>query len=404
MIDITKKSWLKYLFFGSLYFSFGLNCVFLNLIFPLYFLDQEISPAVITVVISVMAIPMYTKFIWGWIVDHFIRIGRKPFIVSGGLLTVLSLFILSFLSPGSALIPFATVALLGWIGIGFLTISLDALVISTTLEKERGKINGVMFATQNIGLAGGAVLLPFIATTLGFAMVFVIVGCIILPTVLFPLIIQEKRIVKESQKVGTLLLQEFKKPTILVIAFFALFMMMSSGMILLIAPIWMESGLHLDITQIGVITMLFTIGIAIGSLFGGILADKIGRKSTLYLLIFSSVVFTLLLIFTNSGEYFTVVYCIVGFLQGGYTTPLCAMFMDVTNPRIGATQYSVFISLFNLGIILAMTVSGPLYVMLGIARVFLYAAWIFGPSLVILYFIRPQRDELNRHIHEEKSI
>jgi AAHS family benzoate transporter-like MFS transporter len=166
----------------------------------------------------------------------------------------------------------------------------------------------------------------------------------------------------------------------------------------------MESGLHLDITQIGVITMLFTIGIAIGSLFGGILADKIGRKSTLYLLIFSSVVFTLLLIFTNSGEYFTVVYCIVGFLQGGYTAPLCAMFMDVTNPRIGATQYSVFISLFNLGIILAMTVSGPLYVMLGIARVFLYAAWIFGPSLVILYFIRPQRDEVNRRIGQEKSI
>ena len=134
--------------------------------------------------------------------------------------------------------------------------------------------------------------------------------------------------------------------------------------------------------------MLFTISIATGSIFGGILADRFGRKTTLYLLIFSSILFTALLIFSNSWEYFTLIYCIVGFLQGGYTAPICAMFMDVTNPRIGAAQYSIFISLFNFGIMIGMTISGSLYVMLGISRVFLYSAWVFGPVLLILYFIR----------------
>jgi len=395
MIDITKRGYTKYFLFGSLYFTYGINGVFLNLILPLYFLDQGMSPALITIVISIMWIPLYIKFVWGGIADYFIRYGRKPFIVSSGLLTVFCLFILSFLNPSNALVPFVIIELISWIGVGVLTISLDALVISTTIETERGKINGIMYAAQNVGLAGGALLLPFIAKTLGYNMVFLTTGLIILPIVLFPLIIKEKKIVKKPQKVGTLLIQEFKKRTTLVIAIFAVLLMMSSGMILLIAPIWMNIGLKLDIAQIGFVTMLFTIAIAIGAIIGGILADKIGRKTTLYILIFSSVFFSVLLIFTNSWEYFTLIYCIIGFLQGGYITPVSAMIMDVTNPRIGATQYAVFMSLFNFGIWIAQTISGPLYVMLGISRVFLYSAWIFGPALLILYFIRLKKNDIH---------
>jgi len=391
-IDLNESKFFKYFLFSSLYFAFGLNAVFLSLILPLYLLDVKISPELITIVISIMTLPMYIKFVWGGIIDYFIRFGRKPFIVYGGLLTFFCLIILSFIDPGAALIPFIIIELFSWVGIGFFTISLDALVISTTIENERGKINGVMFAAQNGGLAGGALLLPFIAKTLGYNMVFLITGFIILPIILIPLLLKEKKIEKKPQKVSRVLIQEFKKKPIIVMSIFAVFVMMSSGIILLIAPIWMNLGLHLDITQIGLVTMLFTISIATGSIFGGILADKFGRKTTLYLLILSSILFTALLIFSNSWEYFTFIYCIVGFLQGGYTAPICAMFMDVTNPRIGAAQYSIFISLFNFGIMIGMTISGSLYVMLGISRVFLYSAWVFGPVLLILYFIRLKKD------------
>ena len=395
MIDITKRGYLRYFLFGSLYFTYGINSVFLGLILPLYFLGQGMSPALITVLISIMWIPLFIKFVWGGIVDYFIRFGRKPFIVAGGLLTVFCLFILSFLNPGNALIPFVIIDLMSWVGVGFLTISLDALVISTTAETERGKINGTMFAAQNVGLAGGDLLFPFIAKTLGYHTVFLTAGFIILPIVLFPLIIKEKKFVKKPQKVGTLLIQEFKKRTTFIIAIFAVLVTMSSGMILLIAPIWMNTDLKLDITQVGLITMLFTIAIAIGSIIGGIFADKLGRKTTLYILIFISILFTVLLIFTNSWEYFTLIYCIIGFLQGGYSSAVVAIFYDVTNPRIAATQYAIFTSLFNFGIMIAQTISGPLYVILGVSRVFLYSAWIFGPALLILYFIRLKKSDIH---------
>ena len=245
-----------------------------------------------------------------------------------------------------------------------------------------------MYAAQNVGIALGALLLPFIAKTLSYNMVFLSTGVIMLPIVLFPLIIYEKKIVKKTQNIGALLIQEFKKKITLIIAIFAVLVMMSCGMLLIIAPIWMDLGLKLDITQIGLVTMLFTIAIAIGSIVGGILADKLGRKITLYILIICSVFFTIFLIFCNSWEYFTLIYCIIGFLQGGYTIPVCAMFMDVTNPRIGATQYSIFISLFNFGIMISMTISGSLFEILGVSRFFLYSAWIFGPALLVLYLIK----------------
>ena len=62
--------------------------------------------------------------------------------------------------------------------------------------------------------------------------------------------------------------------------------------------------------------------------------------------------------------------------------------MDVTNPKIGATQFSILTGLGNLGTIGTGAISGTLLVIFGSFRLFLYAAWIIGPALLILNFIR----------------
>ena len=65
-----------------------------------------------------------------------------------------------------------------------------------------------------------------------------------------------------------------------------------------------------------------------------------------------------------------------------------ALYMDVTNPRVGATQYSILTGLTNIGYLGIAAISGTLIAMLGFERVFLYAAWAFGPPLLILYLIK----------------
>ena len=85
---------------------------------------------------------------------------------------------------------------------------------------------------------------------------------------------------------------------------------------------------------------------------------------------------------------------IIGFLQGGSVySSLLALYMDNTNPRIGASQYSIYTSNANFGEIGVATISGLVVMMLGYSRFFLYSAWIIGPALIILYLIKLKKKE-----------
>jgi predicted MFS family arabinose efflux permease len=83
----------------------------------------------------------------------------------------------------------------------------------------------------------------------------------------------------------------------------------------------------------------------------------------------------------------TLIYAIIGFLNGGLFTVLLASSMDTTNKKIGALQFSILISLMNAGELSGEFISGPLISTIGFTRTFLFSAWIFGPSILFLYYI-----------------
>jgi MFS family permease len=388
MIDLKKYSSAKYFLFGSLYFSEGLIRAINIVILPVYFLEKGISPELITLIIGLVTAPMIVKFFWGGIVDYFIRFGRKQFIILGGFLTIISLFLLPFVDPEYGLIFFAILLFITWTGIGFLDVSADAWAIDISREKERGKINGAMFAGQNIGVACGAIILPFISEKFSYEAVFSMTAILVLLIIIFPMVTKDTKIVKTSQKVGRILVNEFKKKTTLLVAFFGFLLAVPIGLLILIAPIYMNINLHLDVTQVGLITMVFTLSTAIGALVGGALTDKWSRKNSLYLFIGLSIIFTAMLIFSNNWQNFTFVFSVIGFLQGGFFASFMAMCMDITNPRVGATQFSIFTGLGNFGMLGLMMISGTMFVLLGPFRLFLYTSLLFGPSLIVLYYIR----------------
>jgi predicted MFS family arabinose efflux permease len=84
----------------------------------------------------------------------------------------------------------------------------------------------------------------------------------------------------------------------------------------------------------------------------------------------------------------SILYGIIGFLMGGHSTASSALAMDITNPNIGATQYGIFSGVANIGVNSGGMVTGTMVAALGFSRTFLYSTWVFGPALLVLYYIR----------------
>ena len=184
----------------------------------------------------------------------------------------------------------------------------------------------------------------------------------------------------------------FKKKTTRLVALFSPLVHINIGMLMFVIPLYMKIGIQLEIAQIGLITAVFPLMMIVGSIIGGILTDRRGRKIVISIFVGVSIVFSASLIFANTWQILAVLFGIIGLLHGCYNSAIMALFMDVTNPRIGATQFSILTSLANVGEIgIGNTFSGTMISALGFSRVFLYSGWVFGPALLILYFIRTKK-------------
>ncbi len=307
-------------------------------------------------------------------------------------MSISSMFLVSFVDPSSSLVPFTFLIFLSHVGIGFIDVSTDAWAVDVSTQKDRGKINGSMYAGQYGAWAIGAALFPFIGSQFGYRSVYLLNALLIFLILLFPFIVKETKKEKQKEKIISLVITEFKKKTVLMVALFSPLVFMNEGIMSFIIPIYMRDGLGLSDVQIGFIAMIFPLFLVVGSLFGGMVTDKIGRKPTLFLFIGFNIIFAVALVFAGTWWKLSIIYGSIGFLMGGHSTASCALFMDVTNPRIGATQYGIFTGIANVGLNGAGMITGTLAVLLGFSRTFLYAAWVFGPALLVLYFIQIKKN------------
>jgi len=389
MIDLEKSSIAKYFLFSSLYFSEGIKWSIAVVIFPIYFSDLGISPTILGLVVALTGLPTMIKFIFGGIIDYFIKYGRKKFTLYGGLIAAGSLILIAFINPAEMLILFIIVFSIGIIGITFLDVAADAWAIEITKEEERGKVNGGMFAGIFIGMSVGSLLFTQIASKLNYTAVFLVGGLLVFLIMIYPLCVKEVKKIKKIKKITSSLISEFKKKSVQVFCFFAPISAISGGLLLIAIPLYSKNVLMFSNEQVGMMAAIFPITNIFGALVGGAMADFLNRKTAAYLVfIFSSIV-SILFLFADSWQILAFVYGLAGFLFGAMYATIGAISMDVTNPRLAGTQFSIYMALFNVGEIgIGNGMAGLIIDSLGYERLFLYAALFYAASIFILYFVK----------------
>jgi len=389
MLELSKYPLLKYVLFGTLYFSEGLIFALTTVIIVLYFTEKDISITTTTLVGGIVSVPWMLKFIFGPTIDFFGKYGRKIFIIIGGIIGAISVLITSFIDPKTSIIPFTLLLFMGHSGVVFLDVSADAWAIQTTKTNERGKVNAAMYTGLFGGMGFGGILLAYIATYYGFEMVFITTGFLIFLSIILALFVKEKKIDIQRKLIKPLLIKEFKKRNTQIITLFGFVSGMNFGMLLFIIPEYMTNVLLLDKIQIGLLTAVNPISIIIGTAIGGAVADKWGRKKIIFISLVALLIFSTLLITADTWEKLAIIYAFIGFLTGASLySSISALQMDITNPKIGGSQYSILASIANFGELGIAMISGSLVVFLGYNRFFLYTALTVGVSLLILYFVK----------------
>jgi MFS family permease len=383
---LKKRRFLKYLLFADLYFPQGFSNVAVPLT-ALYFISLDIPVEYITIIIGIGLIPWIIKFVWSVPIDRYVHKGRKFFVFIGGLIGAICFFLLYFIDPQNLIGLFTIILFFSQIGQTLLDSAADAWGIDVSTDEDRGKINAAMNIGKVVGAGLGAIVLTYVAQTFGHRYMFVIAGIMILVNIILPSVIVEAEKIIRKQKLRVLLFREFKKKHVKLLLLFIPLAAIGGGIINYGIDIYAKIVLELSDFQIGLLAAgMFTIAIP-GSIFAGIISDKVGRKQAIYLCEITFAIIVFLFISTESFNIKIVLFFIGSFFGMGSNAAVFALYMDATNPKIGGTQFSLYNGIANLGFGGAGIFVGSLFVLLGYNNTFLIAGLIIFPPLILLYFI-----------------
>lgn len=389
---------------------------------------QGVGPAEIGAFVAAFYLPWAFKWAFGPVVDVFSseRLGRRR----GWILAMQILMVMTLLSTILLKLP----EQLGLLTIILLVhntfaatqdIAIDALAVNTLAENERATASGMMFAGAYMGqMVGGAGSL-FLASYLDFQATFVFVsGAILLVTVFVVLPLKEATGAPRVRAAGSALraagrdMHEFAVSAFRSFlgtrgAFAGLFMALlpPGAMCLGLAlqsNLAVEFGMNDD--QVAWLSLWSTILAALGCVVGGRISDQVDRRKALsvYICLMSVPVLAMMAVLLHYDWIMpvamgpgkrpdvpqmlllafwasTLAYSVFQGLMYSTTT---AIYMDVTNPVVAATQFTAYMALANLAISYSATWQGISIEAWGYPKTMLIDALFGLVFLAVLPFTR----------------
>jgi MFS family permease len=382
----SKRGRLATFFF--LYVTEGIPLGFTAIAIATQMRRQGLSPAAIGAFVGSLYLPWAFKWAYGPFVDVLSsdRWGRRRmWIVAAQVMMVLTLMAALPVHFSTELKLFTYFILVHNVFGATQDVAIDALAVNVLQEEERGLANGLMFAGANVGQAIGGSGVLFLAPLIGFrSTYFFVAACILLVTLLVALPIREKpdptRVRGEGPRLRAIGSEIVAFGRDALRAFFgtrAAFV----GLVVAILPagayalgLALQSNLAVELgmsdPQIAALNLWSTVVSAAGCVLGGWLSDRLGRRKMLAIYIAAMSIPTLYLaaemqkvgwimpvdpnmvnrpvVPAGLVSVFWIAVMVYSVFNGLMYGTRTALFMDVTTPRVAATQFTAYMALLNL--------------------------------------------------------
>jgi PAT family beta-lactamase induction signal transducer AmpG len=390
---------------------------------------QGLGPAAIGAFVGSLYLPWAFKWAVGPIVDTLTvpSWGRRRFwIIMMQLMMMATLLAARQVDFAHQLQLFTAIVLVHNVFGATQDVAIDALAVNVLPESERGMANGFMFSGAYVGQAIGGSGVLFLTPVLGFQNTFLVVcawiACITL-FVALPLrepagepraVVAGSAIAAAGREIWTFMRDAlsafFGTRAALVGVFFAL---LPGGAYAL--GLALQSNLAVELgmndSQVGALNLWSSIISATFCIAGGWLSDRFGRRGTLAWTMAATGIPTLMLAWSMQQhgwlhaippdapnrpvpavalvQMFWLTVLVYNVFQGLYYGIRAALFMDVTTPRVAATQFTAYMALMNMAISYSATWQGWAVEHWGYP-VTLAADALFGlVCLVCLPFMKP---------------
>ena len=390
--SIYKNSYLG--IFSVNYFIQGTVTSIFSVIVPIYILmiitttGATITAADIAYIATIILIPWSIKIIFGILTDKYgvEKIGRRrPWILTTFLIAGITWILLpSLITPTNVIFIFIITGLIIMAGTAISDTALDGLIIDIVPKEQLGRVQGTCWGFRSVGMIFGGPLFGILIWIFRILVeyIFVLMG-IFMIIAAFSIMI-----VKEPKTYPDVLLVKQLKAMILsgrdwkmygfsafnaiidfvVILFLSLYVLIQMGIISSTG-----TSLELETTDPSVyliqayISSLVSIGIVGGAALGGIIADKISRRISVYFSYTLATIALLMMLLSAHVVYLLILGVFIGVGMGWRHASYSAVAgeMSKKHPEMNSTYLSICNSFSNIGGTLGLALAGFLFASTG---------------------------------------
>ncbi len=416
--------------FFALYMTEGIPLGFAITAIATYLRRLGVGPAEIGAFVGSFYVPWAFKWAFGPLVDVFRsqRFGhRRAWILGTQFLMALTLASLVLLDLPSQLGLFTGILLLHNTIAAMQDVAIDSLACNTLKADERGLGNGMMFAGAAIGQAVGGSGVLFLTPVTGFQPTFFFVaGAILMVSVFVVLPMKEAVVTQAAQAAGVVgsglrhAAAEMKAFSVEAFRSFlgsrGAYMGLWSSLLpagAMSLGLALQSNLSVELglndEQVATLQLWSNVLSAGAMVLGGWMSDRYGRRLTLaiFFALMSLPVLYLAQVLQTHGYVMprlpeakgaidpalvfalwvaTLSFSVFMGLQYGVRT---ATMMDVTNPKVAATQFTAYMAVSNLAIALSATWQGQAIEAFGYPITLLIDALVGLVVILTVPFLKP---------------